>query len=295
MAAEEKKLVEKERVAWKKEEELKVEKKIGAPVLVVENVSKSFGGVHALRDVSLEVRKGEIVSLIGPNGSGKTTMLNVINNLPGYTADKGRIIFEGKDITKWAPHRIAWQGISRTFQKIELFEGTSVLDNVKLGRHMRMKTNAVTGGIYFGLAEKEETEHRKWIEEKVFETCEIEIYRHRPVHMLSYGVRKRIELARALAMKPSLILIDEPLAGLNIDETEDMVRFILDANQEKEWDCTCILVEHDMGVVMDISDRIYAFDWGEMIAEGTANEVSSNPRVIKAYLGEVEEAYVTRR
>lgn len=295
MAAEKKKVVEKERVAWKKEVELKVEKEIGPPQLIVENVSKSFGGVHALKDVSIEVRKGEIVSLIGPNGAGKTVLLNVINNLPGYTADTGRIIFEDKDITKMAPHKIAWEGISRTFQKIELFEGATVLDNVKLGRHIRMKTNAVTGGIYFGLAEKEEVVHRKWIEEKVFETCEIEIYRHRPVGMLPYGVRKRIELARALAMNPKFILIDEPLAGLNIDETEDMVRFILDANEEKEWRCTCILVEHDMGVVMDISDRIYAFDWGEMIAEGPPEEVANNPRVIKAYLGEVEEAYVTRR
>lgn len=287
--------VEKERVKWKKEVELRVAKEIGPPILRVENVSKSFGGVHALKNVDIEVREGEIVSLIGPNGSGKTTLLNVINNLPGYRADTGRVIFGDTDITKMAPHKIAWLGISRTFQKIELFSGMSVLDNVKLGRHMRVKTTALDGGIYLHWAEREEAEHRKWIEEKVFETCEIEIFRHRVTGMLPYGVQKRIELARALAMKPKLLLIDEPLAGLNIDETEDMVRFILDANEEEEWGCTCVLVEHDMGVVMDISDRVYAFDWGDKIAEGTPEEVSNNPRVIGAYLGEVEEAYITRR
>ncbi len=280
---------------WKKEVELRVEREIGPPQLIVENVVKSFGGVQALRGVSLEVRKGEIVSIIGPNGSGKTTLLNCINGLPGYKPDSGRIIFEGNDITKKPPYKRAQMGISRTFQKIELFGGMTVLDNVKLGRHIRMHTGWFDGGIYSFKADKEEIEHREWIEEKVFETCEIEIYRHRITGMLPYGVQKRIELARALAMKPKLLLLDEPMAGLNLEEVEDMTRFILDANEEKEWGCTIVLVEHDMGVVMDISDRVYVFDWGEKIAEGTPDEIQNNPRVIRAYLGEVEETYITRR
>lgn len=279
----------------KKEVEPKVEKGIGEVQLKVENLNKSFGGVRALRDVSLEVRKGEIVSIIGPNGAGKTCLLNCINGLPGYKPDSGKITFEGHDITKWAPYRRAQLGISRTFQKIELFSGMTVLDNVKLGRHIRMKTGWLDGGVYVGRADNEEVKHRKWIEEKVFELCEIEIYRHRIAGMLPYGVQKRIELARALAMAPKIVLVDEPMAGLNLEEVEDMTRFILDANEEKEWNCTIVLVEHDMGVVMDISDRVIVFDWGEKIADGPAAEVQNNPRVIKAYLGEVEELYITRR
>ncbi len=279
---------------WKREE-LRVEKKIGEPILRVENVTKAFGGVQALRGVSFEVREGEIVSIIGPNGSGKSTLLNCINGLPGYRPDSGRIIFDGHDITKWPPHKIAHAGISRTFQKIELFGGMTVLDNVKLGRHIKMKTGWWDGGLYWFKAVKEEAEHRRWIEEKVFETTEIEIYRHRITGMLPYGVQKRIELARALAMGPKLLLLDEPMAGLNLEEVEDMTRFILDANEEKEWSCTVILVEHDMGVVMDISDRVIAFDWGEKIADAPPGDVQSNPRVIQAYLGEVEEAYISRR
>lgn len=279
----------------KKEIELKVKREIGEVQLKVEGLNKSFGGVRALRDVNLEVRKGEILSLIGPNGAGKTCLLNCINGLPGYKPDTGRIIFEGHDITKWPPYRRAQLGISRTFQKIELFSGMTVLDNVKLGRHIKMHTGWVDGGIYVFRANREEEEHRKWIEEKVFELCEIEIYRHRVVGMLPYGVQKRIELARALAMGPKLILVDEPMAGLNLEEVEDMARFILDANEEEEWKCTIVLVEHDMGVVMDISDRVAVFDWGEKIADGPPAEVRNDPRVIKAYLGEVEELYITRR
>ena len=279
---------------WKREE-LRVEKEIGEPILVVEDVMKAFGGVQALNGVSFEVRKGEILSLIGPNGAGKSVVLNCINGLPGYRPDSGRIIFEGRDITKWPPHKRAQVGISRTFQKIELFGGMTVLDNAKLGRHIKMKTGWWDGGIYWLKASKEEAKHRKWIEEKVFETCEIEIYRHRTAGMLPYGVQKRIELARALAMGPTFLLLDEPMAGLNLEEVEDMTRFILDANEEKEWQCTILLVEHDMGVVMDISDRVVVFDWGEKIADGVPEEVQKNPRVIRAYLGEVEETYITRR
>ncbi len=279
----------------KKEIKRKVIRRIGEPQLIVENVSKAFGGVKALRNVSLQVRKGEILSIIGPNGAGKTCLLNCINGLPGYKPDSGRIIFEGHDITHWPPYKRAQLGLSRTFQKIELFSHMTVLDNVKLGRHIRMRTGWIDGGIYVFKANKEEVEHRKWIEEKVFELCEIEIYRHRIAGMLPYGVQKRIELARALAMGPKLILLDEPMAGLNLEEVEDMTRFILDVNEEEEWNCTIVLVEHDMGVVMDISDRVIVLDWGEKIADGPPAEVRNNPRVINAYLGEVEELYITRR
>ncbi|HIE16728.1 MAG TPA: ABC transporter ATP-binding protein [Dehalococcoidia bacterium] len=279
---------------WKREE-LRVEKEIGEPILVVENAMKAFGGLQALNNISFEVRRGEILSIIGPNGAGKSVMLNCINGLPGYRLDSGRIVFDGQDITNWPPHKRAHIGISRTFQKIELFGGMTVLDNVKLGRHMKMNTGWWDGGIYWGKAVKEEAKHRKWIEEKVFETCEIEIYRNRITGMLPYGVQKRIELARALAMGPRLLLLDEPMAGLNLEEVEDMTRFILDANEEKEWNCTIILVEHDMGVVMDISDRVIVFDWGAKIADGPPEEVQNKPEVIRAYLGEVEETYITRR
>lgn len=279
----------------KKEIKRKVFREIGEPQLIVQNVSKAFGGVKALQGVSLQVCKGEIVSIIGPNGAGKTCLLNCINGLPGYKPDSGKIIFEGRDITRWAPYRRAQLGMSRTFQKIELFSHMTVLDNVKLGRHLRIRTGWLDGGFYVLKANKEEEKHRKWIEEKVFELCEIEIYRHRIAGMLPYGVQKRIELARALAMGPKFILIDEPMAGLNLEEVEDMTRFILDVNEEKEWKCTVVLVEHDMGVVMDISDRVIVLDWGEKIAEGPPVEVRNDPRVIKAYLGEVEELYITRR
>jgi branched-chain amino acid transport system ATP-binding protein len=261
--------------------------------LKVEHISMAFGGVQALMDISLEVKKGEIFSVIGPNGAGKTVLLNCINGL--YHPQRGQIFFEGKEISKVKPHQRAEMGISRTFQKIELFKGTTVLDNIRLGRHIHLKTGLISGSIYVGKTAREELEHRDFIEREIIDLLEIEHIRDKVVGMLPYGLQKRVELARALALNPKIILLDEPLAGLNLEEVEDMARFILDINEEERWQTTCVLVEHDMGVVMDISHRVMALNFGEKIAEGTPTEIQKNPHVIKAYLGEVEDLYVTRR
>jgi branched-chain amino acid transport system ATP-binding protein len=261
--------------------------------LKVDHIFMAFGGVQALMDISLEVKKGEIFSVIGPNGAGKTVLLNCINGL--YHPQRGNIYFEGKEISKLKPHQRAEMGISRTFQKIELFKGTSVLDNIRLGRHIHLKTGLISGSIYVGKTAREEIEHRDFIEREIIDLLEIEHIRDKVVGMLPYGLQKRVELARALALNPKVILLDEPLAGLNLEEVEDMARFILDVNEEKRWQTTCVLVEHDMGVVMDISHRVIALNFGEKIAEGTPTEIQKNPNVIKAYLGEVEDLYVTRR
>ena len=261
--------------------------------LRVHNIFMAFGGVQALMDISLEVKKGEIFSIIGPNGAGKTVLLNCINGL--YHPQKGQIFFEGKEISKVRPHQRAEMGISRTFQKIELFKGTTVLDNIRLGRHIHLKTGLISGSLYVGKTAREELEHRDFIEREIIDLLEIEHIRDKVVGMLPYGLQKRVELARALALNPRIILLDEPLAGLNLEEVEDMARFILDINEEERWQTTCVLVEHDMGVVMDISHRVMALNFGEKIAEGTPPEIQKNPHVIKAYLGEVEDLYVTRR
>ena len=261
--------------------------------LQVKNIYMAFGGVQALMDISLEVKKGEIFSIIGPNGAGKTVLLNCINGL--YHPQRGQIYFEGKEISKLNPHKRAEMGISRTFQKIELFKGTSVLDNIRLGRHIHLKSGLISGSIYLGKTAREEIEHRDFIEKEIIDLLEIEHIRDKVVGMLPYGLQKRVELARALALNPKVILLDEPLAGLNLEEVEDMARFILDINEEKRWQTTCVLVEHDMGVVMDISHRVMALNFGEKTAEGTPTEIQKNPNVIKAYLGEVEDLYVTRR
>jgi branched-chain amino acid transport system ATP-binding protein len=261
--------------------------------LKVDNIYMAFGGVQALMGVSFEVKKGEIFSVIGPNGAGKTVLLNCINGL--YRPQRGQVFFDGKEVTRLKPHQRAKMGISRTFQKIELFKGTTVLDNIRLGRHIHLKTGLLSGSIYIGKTAREEVEHRDFIEREIIDLLEIEHIRDKIVGMLPYGLQKRVELARALALNPKIILLDEPLAGLNLEEVEDMARFILDINEEERWQTTCVLVEHDMGVVMDISHRVMALNFGEKIAEGTPPEVQNNPYVIKAYLGEAEDLYVTRR
>jgi branched-chain amino acid transport system ATP-binding protein len=261
--------------------------------LQVKNLYMAFGGIQALMDVNLEVKKGEIFSIIGPNGAGKTVLLNCINGL--YHPERGQIEFEGKDITRLRPYQRAKMGISRTFQKLELFKGATVLDNIRLGRHIHLKSGLISSSIYFGKTAREEIEHRDFIEREIIDLLEIEAIRDKMVGMLPYGLQKRVELARALALNPKIILLDEPLAGLNLEEVEDMARFILDINEEERWQTTCVLVEHDMGVVMDISHRVMALNFGEKIADGAPPEVQNNPQVIKAYLGEAEDLYVTRR
>jgi branched-chain amino acid transport system ATP-binding protein len=263
------------------------------PFLKVEDIHMAFGGVAALTGVSFEVKPGEIFSIIGPNGAGKTVMMNCINGL--YRPQKGSIYFDGKLISGLSPHQRAEAGISRTFQKIELFKGMTVLDNIRLGRHIHLKSGIFSGSIYFGKVAREEIESRRFIEEEIIDLLEIEHIRNHVTGMLPYGMQKRVELARALALNPKILLLDEPLAGLNLEEVEDMARFILDINEEERWQVTCVLVEHDMGVVMDLSDRVMALNFGEKIAEGIPDEIQNHPDVIKAYLGEVEDLYVTRR
>lgn len=249
--------------------------------LKVEDINLRFGGIEALKDVSLEVKEGEILAIIGPNGAGKTCLLNCINGF--YRLESGHIYFEGEEINRLPTYRIAQLGIARVFQGIQLYTGLSVLDNLMAARHIYMKRGILAEALYFGKAHDEEIEHRRRVEE-IIDFLEIESIRKKVVALLPYGQRKRVDFGRALAMEPRLLLLDEPTAGMNLEEKEDIARFIIDISEESHT--TMLLIEHDMGVVMDIAHRIIVLDFGRKIAEGTPEEISANPAVIKAYLGE---------
>ncbi len=253
---------------------------IGGVLMEMKNITLRFGGVTAIEDISFDIREGEIRAIIGPNGAGKSSMLNVINGF--YHPQDGEIWYKGERRQAMKPHAIARQGIARTFQNIALFNGMSTLDNIMTGRLTHMKSNMILQAIWKGPAEREETVNREKVEE-VIDFLEIQSIRKTPVGRLPYGLQKRVELARALAAEPSLLLLDEPMAGMNVEEKEDMSRFILDVNDE--FGTTIALIEHDMGVVMDISDRVVVMDYGKKIGDGTPAEVRANQEVIDAYLG----------
>ena len=258
---------------------------VATPILEAERVSLRFGGVRALTDVSFAVRRGEIFSIIGPNGAGKTSMVNCVSGR--YRPTEGRILFEGRDITRLGPNRRAAIGIGRTFQNLALFGHMTVLDNIMVGRHHLMRHGFLSGMAYWlAGAQREEIAHRREVEE-IIDFLEIQHVRKAMAGTLPYGLRKRVELARAVALKPRLILLDEPMAGMNLEEKEDMARYILDLNEE--WGMTVVMIENDMGVVMDISHRVMVLDFGKKIAEGTPEAVLADPHVKRAYLGEADE------
>lgn len=249
--------------------------------LEVEDISLSFGGIKALRNISFNVRRGEIFAVIGPNGAGKTSLINSINGF--YRPQSGTIRMDGQDILSLPPYKRAQMGISRTFQNIALYTNMTALDNMMAARHIHMKSNMLSGALFWGATRREEIEHRRRVEE-IVDFLEMEGIRKTIVGNLSYGLRKRVELGRALALEPTLLLLDEPMAGMNVEEKEDMARFILDIHERQGM--TIVLIEHDMGLVMDISHRVVALDFGQKIAEGTPDEIKRDEKVIKAYLGE---------
>ena len=255
-------------------------REIGDVILELENISLSFGGVKALADISFDVREHEVRAIIGPNGAGKSSMLNVINGV--YAPQVGEIVFRGQRFHKMNPHRVAMMGVARTFQSLALFKGMSVLDNIMAGRNLKMSSGILAQMIRIGPAEREEIRHREYVEH-IIDFLEIQAYRKTPVGLMPYGLQKRVDLGRALAMEPSLLLLDEPMAGMNVEEKQDMCRFVLDVNNE--FGTTIVLIEHDMSVVMDISDRVVVLDYGKKIADGAPDEVRNNEDVITAYLG----------
>ena len=257
-----------------------MERKIAETLLSVDHISLSFGGVTALTDISFSIREKEVFAIIGPNGAGKTSMLNVINGF--YHPQEGEITYKGVHRKQMRSHDAAVQGIARTFQNVALFKGMSTLDNIMTGRIIRMKRNMFWQALYLGPARKEEMENREFVED-IIDFLEIQAIRRTPVGRLPYGLQKRVELGRALAMEPELLLLDEPMAGMNIEEKQDMCRFILDVNDQ--FGTTIALIEHDMGVVMDISDHVVVLDYGEKLAGGSPDEVRANQDVIDAYFG----------
>jgi len=254
--------------------------KIGEILLSVDHISLAFGGVKALTDICFGIREKEVFAIIGPNGAGKTSMLNVINGF--YHPQEGEITYKGVHRKQMKSHDAAVQGIARTFQNVALFKGMSTLDNIMTGRIIRMKRNMFWQALYLGPARKEEMENREYVED-IIEFLEIQAIRRTPVGRLPYGLQKRVELGRALAMEPDLLLLDEPMSGMNIEEKQDMCRFVLDVNDQ--YGTTIALIEHDMGVVMDISDKVVVLDYGKKLAEGTPDEIRGNQTVIDAYLG----------
>ena len=255
-------------------------RKIGDVVLAVQNISLSFGGVKALTDISFDVREHEVRAIIGPNGAGKSSMLNCINGV--YQPQQGVITFRGQTFHHMNSRQVAEMGIARTFQNLALFKGMSVLDNIMTGRNLKMKANLLQQALRLGAAEREEIAQREFVE-RIIDFLEIQPYRKTPVGKMPYGLQKRVDLGRALAMEPTLLLLDEPMAGMNVEEKQDMSRFILDVNDE--FGTTIVLIEHDMGVVMDISDRIVVLDYGKKIGDGSPDAVRNNEDVIRAYLG----------
>ena len=255
-------------------------RKNGPVLMEMKNITLRFGGVKAITDISFDIREGEIRAIIGPNGAGKSSMLNVISGF--YVPQEGEVWFRGAKRPPTKPYEVARQGIARTFQNIALFEGMSVLNNIMTGRLTLMKSNMAQQALWWGAAQREEDEHREKVE-KIIDFLEIQHIRKTPVGRLPYGLKKRVELARALAAEPKLLLLDEPMAGMNVEEKEDMCRFILDVNDE--FGTTIALIEHDMGVVMDLSDRVVVMDYGKKIGDGPPDEIRSNQAVIDAYLG----------